>query len=543
MEIRKLQVSESNSLFDAYINDFGKVKDFYQFNYQGNWETIIKKRGDHQSERKKIARIMERQNKGWNAPQQVHENISKLDSQNSLVLITGQQAGVFGGPLYTICKIITTLKLANWLSTQYSDYNFIPCFWMEVDDHDFKEINHIHFFNKNNELRRLELTQESVDELKPIHSRQLHSEISGWKAIIEDEFHATEFMDDILKTFFEAYSEQRSYPDAFARLILKFFGKYGLVVFDPTDPEMKKLGRPLFSKVIGAPFKIQEQLKEKNQSLAELNLPEQIQFQPNQTLLFYTDDKDQRVRIDVDENGDFLLKYNNGYEKLAKSKLMNIIEETPERLSANVALRPLFQDYVLPTVGYIAGPAEVAYFAQIGALYNYFDLNMPVIYPRHRITIIESKIQRLIEKLEIDIADLFHRRSDYLEFFIQQKQNENTFNEIEAVKAEITQKLNQLEKIVEEVDPTLVNAIQKTEQKTRSNIEQVINKITNSLKQNVATEMNQLKRTLLFLFPEDTYQERVINIIYFLIKYGPDFIHNLYEELPVDTKRHHLIYL
>lgn len=549
MEIKELSqtvAAESNqesSLFEAYLNDFDKVRDFYQFNFLSDWEAVIQKRANHKFERKKLADILTAQNKRWNASPQVLENISKLASPDCFVIVTGQQAGVFAGPLYTIYKIITAIKLSEWLKTEHPKNDFVPCFWLEVDDHDFKEINHIRFFTKDNELHRLELTEESGDALKPVYMRQLNAEIAGWKSVLKDQLFQTEFMDGILEKFFTAYSEQNSYADALAALILKLFGESGPVVLNPADPQIKKLGMPMYRKAIEAPERIQEQLERRSAALTQSQLPVQIQFQPQQTLLFYTDDKDQRVRIDSDEKGDFLLKYPDQYEKVERRKLSAIIEEAPEKISPNVALRPLIQDFILPTVCYVAGPAEIAYFAQLSALYDYFEQTMPVIYPRHRMTIVESKIQKSIEKLEIDLNEMFSHRNDFLDHFIRQRQSKESFHDIESIHSEITNKLNQLEKIVAKVDPTLINAIQKTGQKIDTNIDLIMGKITNALKQREAVEMNQLKRALSYLFPQDNYQERVINIIYFLIKYGPDFVKNLHNQLPMDTRPHYLIYL
>jgi bacillithiol biosynthesis cysteine-adding enzyme BshC len=531
------------SLFEDYLSDFNKLKSFYHFNPFSDWDVAIQKRAGHKFERKKLADILAAQNKMWKAPPEVLENISKLTSPNCFAVVTGQQAGIFTGPLYTIYKIITAIKLSEWLSVEYPKYTFVPCFWLEVDDHDFKEINHLRFINKENELHRLELSETPGDELKPVYMRHINTEIEGWKAEINDQLFQTEFMDSVLEKFFDSYSGQLSYADAFATLVLKFFGNLGLVVLNPADPEIKKLGRPIYQKAVESPEKIQEQLKDRNAALTQSHLPAQILFQPEQTLLFYTDEKDQRVRIDFDEKGDFLLKYGDKYRRLEHQKLVNIIGESPERISPNVALRPLIQDSILPTAGYVAGPAEVAYFAQLSALYDYFGQTMPVIYPRHRITIVESKIRKIIEKLGIDFSDLFSHRSDFWEYFIQQKQGKDTFDKIGAIQSNIAAKLNELEKIVAEVDPTLINAIQKTAQRIDSGIEQIMGKIINAMKQGEAIEMNQVKRALLFIFPENNYQERVINIIYFLIKYGPDLISNLYNELPVDTRSHYLIYL
>lgn len=543
MNIKKLLISESNLLFDAYLNDFNKVKNFYPNNFNSDWEAVIQKRQSGKFERKKIAEILTRQNKEWNAPETILENVSKLNSDNTFMVITGQQAGVFSGPLYTIYKILTTIKLSEWLNDQYPDFNFIPCFWMEVDDHDFQEINHIQFFNKNNELQRLEIKEKENDLLKPIYTRLINSDITNWKKAIKDEFHETEFLESSLETFFLSYQPNQQYSDAFAKLIVKLFGKYGLVVVNPTVGEIKKLGRPVFERVLETNDQIHEVFDERNQALAKSELPVQIQLQPNQTLLFYTDKEGKRVRIDSSPDGNFLLKYNDSNKPLSKNELSDIFKDNPEKISPNVALRPLIQDYIFPTVGYIAGPAEVAYFAQISAIYNYFEQIMPVIYPRHRITIIENKINRILEKLKIDLSELFKHKSDFLEFHIQQNQSKTTFSEIESIQNEINQKVDQLEKIISETDPTLINTIQKTGQKINSNIEQIIHKLTNAIEQKEAVEINQVKRTLLHLFPENNFQERVLNIIYLLIKYGPDFINNLFENLPVESKEHYILYL
>lgn len=543
MEITKFAIETGNPIFETYLNDFDKVKGFYYHNFRSDWNSVIQKRKSQKFEREKIVEILAKQNEHWEAPAAVLKNISKLKSNNSFVIITGQQAGVFGGPLYTIYKIITTIKLAAQLSSEHPECSFIPCFWMEVDDHDFQEINHIRFFNKNNELHSLELPENSSDSGKPIYKRQINSEITDWQPLIKDIFHETEFINDVLQMFFAKYQPSSTYSDAFARLILDLFGQYGLIVLNPTAPEFKQLGMKLFEHVIRSSAEIREQLNKRNESLAGMNLPQQVHFQPQQTLFFYIDENDRRIRMDFDDTGNFILKTADGDEKIGRNTLIELAEKNPQLLSPNVALRPLFQDHVLPTVGYVAGPAEVAYFAQISVLYTLLDQPMPIIYPRHRMTIVESKIRRLAEKLEVGLGDLFQQRSAYLDSYIQQKQNENTFTQIESIRSELSRKLQQLEQIVKEADPTLINAIQKTEQRMQSSIEQIAGKITNSMKQKEATQIDQLKRILLFLFPQDNYQEREINILYFLIKYGPDFIKNLYENLPEDSSTHYIVNL
>jgi bacillithiol biosynthesis cysteine-adding enzyme BshC len=543
MEIQPIRIKEASPLFNAYLNNFSRLNQFFEHNYLTGWENAIIERSKHPVQRKKLVSLLEQQNQRWGPPQNVLDNIQKLSSNNCLAVVAGQQVGIFGGPLYTIYKMLTALKLVEDLSKQFSDHLFVPLFWMETEDNDFDEINHIQFFNKENDIRRFEISESNSDTLKPIQYRKISKDVSGWADLFRQEFFETEFLNPVLDQFINCYPIGESYADAFAKLIMKLMGNYGLILLNPADNRFKNLYHPLIKKSLSSSRELNENIDQRNTQLQQSGFSLQIETRENQTFLFYIDQNKERVRIDRNKNEGFLLKYSEGYKNINGGELDKILEEESWRFSPNVVLRPIFQDYVLPTVGYVAGPAETAYFAQLSALYDYFDLPMPVIYPRHRLTVIERKLEKIINRNNISLDELFAFKNDYLETFLMKLNTNSILTDIQSIKSDIEKNLKHLEKLVARFDQTLLNTIQKTDQKMSENFESLISKVLDSLQEKEKIVVNQVERVVQQLFPNNSFQERVINIIYFLIKYGPDFLDNVYQQLPSESDSHLLIRL
>lgn len=543
MEIQPISIKESNQLFSQYLSDFSVLNRFFKHNYLTGWKNAVIERSKHPVQREILVGLLEEQNQMWGAPQDVLENIQKLSSKNCLAVVTGQQVGIFGGPLYTIYKMITTLKLVEELSEKFSDFLFVPLFWMEAEDNDFGEINHIQFFNKENDIRRIEISESSSDNLKPVHLRRISKELSGWNDFFQKEFFKTEFLDPVLQQFFSCYSAGESYVDAFAKLILNLMGDYGLILLNPADHRFKELYRPVIKKSLSSAQELNDKIVQRNILLQQEELPLQIETTENQSFLFFIDGNSKRVRIDFDENNEFLLNYREGYKKINRGEVDKILREESWRFSPNVVLRPIVQDYALPSVGYVAGPAETAYFAQLSAIYEYFDIPMPVVYPRHRLTVIERKLDKTINKNNVSIDELFELKNDYLQTFLRNLNTNSILSDIQSTKSDIRKNLKNLESIVARFDQTLLNTIQKTDKKIGENLEYLISKVLDSLQEKEKIAVNQVERVVQQLFPDNSFQERVVNIIYFLIKYGPDFLDTIYKRLPSESNKHLLIKL
>lgn len=539
MEIQALRIEEKNPLFADYLRYSAKVQDFYPSHFKNDWQSVIDQRSGFETPRNALVEILSAQNKSWDAPEKTLENIKRLSSPKALAVVTGQQAGILGGPLYTFFKTMTVLKLSEKLQKEYPDYNFAPLFWMEVNDSDFKEISAIHYISKENELKQLVAEENPGDVLKPVFARGVDEKIRQWRQTLTGDFFDTEFKEEALNAFFGSYDSQENYADAFARLLLKFFGKQGLIVLNPSDPAISRLAKPLFTEALNSPEKILQSFSERSNALQKTGHAPQITLGDNQTLLFFNDTQSRRVRVDF-EGGQFLLKYPEGYQSVKRDELLKSCAETPERFSPNVALRPLVQDYILPTVAYVAGPAEVAYFAQVESLYRRFKIPMPVIYPRHRLTIAEGKIQKHAEKLNLDYEEILAQKPGFTEEFLRRLADQSLYRSMESAEKLIAEALESLRKSIIEADPTLENTLEKTRQSVEGSFRQLSAKVQRSLEQKNQTGMQQLEKVLLNLLPDNTYQERVLNMVYFCIKYGVGFVDELFAALPEDTGPNYL---
>ncbi len=543
MEIRALQLSEKNPLFADYLENSEKARAFYPYHFRDDWQNALAGRGGFEIPRREMAEILLAQNRRWGASEETLNNIRQLNSPKNLAVVTGQQAGVLGGPLYTFYKTITVLKLAGRLARDFPDHTFVPVFWMEVNDSDFQEIGAVQYLSKENELRRLVLEENPAEAQQPVSVRQVDGQIQQWRQTLEQDFFDTEFKAAALDLFLGCYAPGQGYADAFAGLLLHFFGKYGLILFNPAEATVSALASSLFKQSLTSAPEILNIFTGRQNALESAGYAPQIQSGDRQTLLFFTDERKRRVRIDFDENGGFLLKSPEGYQAIAGEVLLKKCAEAPENFSPNVALRPLMQDSLLPTVAYVAGPAEAAYFAQIEALYRHFQIPMPVIYPRHRLTIAEGKVHKNVQKFNLEYEEILAGRPDFSAEFLRRSAGQGLHQSLQSAGERIRQELAELQQQLAAADPTLVNTLEKTRQSIEDSFGKLGGKITRSLEEKNQVQLRQLEKVLLHLLPESQYQERVLSMLYFCVKYGMDFVDRLLTVLPEDSEQHYLVSL
>ena len=543
MQFQPLKRSETPDIFNDYLHNPEKIRAFYPHHFTGNWAKVIDERSHFTIPRAELVAALRNQHSRWNTGKATLQHIEKLADSNTFAVVTGQQAGVLGGPLYTFFKTMTVINLAKQLQQQFPEKQFVPVFWLEVNDSDFAEIAKTHYLTKENELKTLQLDESPDEADKPIAARKISDAVAKWREIADADFFDTEFKSAALDAFIGSYKSGRGYADAFADLLLTFFGEHGLVLFDPSGSGVCRLAQPLFEKALTNADKILNVANQRNNELSDAGYGTQIHFNPNQTLLFLNDKNARRVRVDIDDSGQFLLKYPDGHRPVAREDLLKTCSDSPQYLSPNVALRPLMQDSLLPTVAYVGGPSEVAYFAQVAALYSHFEIPMPVIFPRHRLTIVEGKIQKQIDKNELDFAEILENRPDFIDTVIRNGAGQQLFNSVESTSKTISDTLNALHSQLEAVDPTLVNSLEKTRDSIEGNFEKLSGKIVRSLEQRNETLVRQLEKIQLNLLPGGNYQERVLSMLYFIVKYGPDFVENLLENLPEDPSPHYIVKL
>lgn len=530
--------------FLDYIYNFDRIKKYYEYDFRSS-EDFIKcielKKQTYMSgknfSRTDICEILSDQNTKFGSSEKTFFNIQLLNELNTFAVVTGQQLGFLSGPLYTVIKALNTIQLSEKLNKQFPANNFVPVFWLESDDHDFLEINNINIISKENELKNImyfEGGTESEKYLKPTGDIILDEFIGEFNNNLEQSFNRTDFSDSLFEAVRNSYKINNNVKSAFAGFLNYLLKDKGLIIIDPSDREIKKFLKPVFEKELKSFPQICERVINTSVELEEKYA---VQVKPKAINLFYIHDGN-RYLLEPRENEIFALK--NSRQKFSKEELLNILESNPERFSWNVITRPICQDYLLPTVAYIGGPSEISYFGQFKDVYKFYNLPMPVIYPRTSVTVIENRIKSFLEKNKLKFEELFAEKDLKSKLLrnISEVSADQIFSDL---KDELTGVFYTYEKELSRIDLNQTESFGKRNKQFLESLESAKEKFINSQTKQNDVLSNQLRKVLMNIYPDNVLQERVLNITYFLNKYGNEFINRLMTEIKIDDFEHQLI--
>jgi len=533
-------VPGTSKLFTDYCANTGEARKYFLGHftdldaYQAHLQ-LLEKRTIFREE---IATILEKQNKAFESGSSTMEAIISFREPNTFAVFTGQQVGLFTGPLYTIYKALTAIQLAEWLADQFPAHNFVPVFWLETEDHDLEEANEAGFLTKSNEymvVQNGEIDPE-VKNLVPVGRIPLSETINDAIGRITEELQQTEFSESVLKTLAETYSEEASYGSAFPALFNRMYPDSGLIFFDPTDNGVKQFLTPVLMREIETFPVTSEEVISRS---AELEEHYHAQVKPRALNLFFQH-KDKRYAVEPSET-DFFLR--GSRRRLQKEELVELAENQPELFSSNVILRPIFQDYLFPTAAYVAGPAEVAYFAQLGPVYDHFQIPMPIIHPRASITLIEKKAMAVIEKYSLPFTSMFSSEDDLLkEILMSSGDNESSASEFQGIKESLDGALEQLYQFALGIDNNMKGPAESTVNNIRRSLTQFETKFFSMQKEQDQVTRRQVSKLLTHLCPKGKPQERMVNILTFYAKYGPGLLKKL-EDISAPFPAEHRILL
>jgi len=538
MSIKYSEIPTNPQLFIDYVENFEKVKEFYPTNFRNN-EDLIKNLENFNKDlehREKLVQILKKQYADEKISEKTKQNIEDLLSENTFAIVTGQQLGILLGPLYTIYKIITSIKLADQLNEVYPELKFVPIFWLEGDDHDFNEVNWIKILDNENSLTKI-VYQDGLDaetNRGPMGNYQFDLTIENFIEKISSSLRETEFKSDVINLIKKFYYPGASFKSGFVGLLKMFFDKYGLIIFDPQDIEVKDWLKDIFRKDIESYQFISEELILRSARLEE-NYHAQVKIKPIN--LFYLEDGG-RYLIEPAGN-DFRLKGKR--KKFTKEQLVAEIASNPEKFSPNVILRPVCQDFIFPTAYYVAGPSEICYHAQIYPYYAIHNLTPPILFPRSSATLIEAKVQNILNKYELKLQDFFNDL-ETLATNITDKNSEIVVqNVFEEIFREIEEPFNKLKENLIKIDPTLEDVIKNAQNRISQTLGVVKEKALVAQKKKNEIIFRQIYKTSNILFPDENLQEREINFIYFANKYSLNFIDFVFENLNINLFEHQLI--
>jgi len=516
-----------------YCHTFDQLEPFYAGapTAESTWKQVLAARQDRTIS-PDIANVVLRQLTARNAPTAAITAAERLRTPGTITIITGQQAGLFGGPLFTLLKALTCLKLAHAIARDHR-VTVVPVFWVDAEDHDLDEIRTCHVLDRNLDPHSvtLEVTARAGAAASTV---RLDATIAETIAQLRDLLPETEFTADVMDSLEKTYSEGAGLVEAFARWIDMLLGNHGLVVFDASDPTAKPIVRNVFAQELKTPGITSRLAASAGADLVAHGYHAQVEPQPNTVALFQLDGTRQPIRC---EAGGF----SAGVQKFSSTALLDKVESDPSHFSPNVLLRPIVQDVLFPTVSYVAGPNELAYLGQLRDVYEHFDVPMPVIYPRASVTLVDRSTIRFLRRHNLSFEDLQPRDDATLNSLIESLLPEAVERAVTDTNRAIEDQLSALQTAVPAIDPTLTGAVESTRGRMERDLRNLHSKIIQAAKRRDATLRRQFHRARAQSFPDGEPQERRIGFVYFLNHYGPALIERLMTELPLNPGHHSLL--
>ncbi len=530
-----------SGLFFDYLYDLPRVRSFYPADYRdyAGYATVMQAVDRKGVDRKTLVDVLTAQNTAFGASPRTLENIALLGKPNAYAVVTGQQVSLFGGPLYTVFKTITAIKLAARLKEAHPRAEFVPVFWIEGEDHDFAEMNHTGILDAENKLVRIEyLPGGMIPErnLGAIGELAFDDSLNGTMERLSSTLQKTEFTGKVLENLRRWYAPGQTFNQAFAGWMAQLFRETGLVFLSPNDLRLKQRLSPLFTREI-AEFPAISQIVI-GQS-AELEKEYHAQVKPKSVNLFMFH-KGGRYLIEPRET-DFSLKGTRHF--IPKEEMLRIAQEHPELLSANVILRPIAQDTLLPTVAYVAGPSEVAYHAQIGPVYRHLGIPQPVIYPRASASFVEERLHRAMDKYELQLEEFFGDISRITAKVVEQISEVKLDVIFGNASTHVRDAMNELKFGLNEIDPTLLGSLENSVGKIDTTIAVLKEKALAAQKRRNETAVRQIEKAANGLLPNASLQEREISLLHYLNKYGPDVLQWTMERLDIAGFKHQILTL
>jgi bacillithiol synthase len=542
MFINFSDIPAHQNLFLDFIEEFENVERFYGKNFRIVDDYILhfqKLESSNRPDRTELAQIVSNQYLDKKHSKLTQQNISLLAQPKTIAIVTGQQLGIFGGPLYTFYKTITAIKLSTYLKDIYTEYNFVPIFWLEGDDHDFNEVRNISLLNSENALFNLKYDDGLEEEINrgSVGQIKFNSNLNQLYEVLSNSLRETEYKASLIDFLKTIYYPGKTFLESFHELLINLFDEHGLVVFNPLDREVKKMLVPVFRKAI---TDYPDHSIELVQRSAELEEVYHAQVKVKAINMFYIEEK-ERLLIEPTDSGEYRLKGKR--KKFTKEEILNQIDLNPEKFSPNVLLRPICQDYLLPTGFYIGGPGEISYFAQVNPLYNFFEIEEPFIYPRASATIVEQGVNQVLQKHKLTISEIFAEENELIQNLVNSSSDFNLEKLFAESSSEISQTFQKLADNISQIDKSLGELSEKSRQKVEQTLEYLKNKASEAEKRKYDTSIRQLTKVRNIIFPNNNIQEREINFIYFVNKYGMDILKWLFNELSINRFEHQVLEL
>jgi len=526
------QVPHTTRLFLDFIERTPSVQPFYRRSPMFlEWAQDEARLIQYPPERRAhIAEVLDRQNRIFGSSQKTLENIAAFRS-GALALVTGQQVGLFGGPVFSLYKALSAVQTTA--EARKLGIQCVPVFWLATEDHDLEEVNQVKLPGAEGQLEMLTSAAHDGQDA-PVASFHFGGDIDQLTA------RAKQLLGDseISNWISDCYRPEESFGTAFAKLFARIFADFGVILLDASDPELDAIAAPLYQDVIGRAPELNSALLERDRELQAADYHQQVRITKATTPLFLIR-QGSRIPVHLKSEHEFVV----GEERVPKTEIIELAETAPASFSPNVLLRPVLQDYLLPTLAYVGGAAEVAYFAQLGVLYEKLLGRVTPILPRFSATLIEPKPKTLLEKYQLDFPDLFQGVEALHEKLGAQLLDPKLQSSFDQAGTALERSMAAVCEALEQLDKTLIDSAKNAEAKMLHQLSTLRSRAGRAeLRQSeVAERHSRLLSNA--LYPNKTLQERELAGAYFLAKHGTGFLQSILDLVNPACVDHQLVRL
>ncbi len=487
-------------------------------------------------QREKLASILERQNREFHASEKTLQAAARIRESSAVCVFSGQQAGLFGGPLLVVFKALGIVKAARDYEKQLNR-PVIPIFWIAGDDHDFEEVNHTFLLDRKSQVVKIgyetpPLLELPTAEIPFSDVPQLHQA----KELLKETLGQTDFTPELYDLLEHAYTAEDSFVTAFGKLMAGLTKNLGLVLFNPCDKEVKELATPLFEDIIRRQEEMHKIVSSRNGNILDSGYHIQVEKKENSSYLFYN--REGRTAL-LQDDGNFKV----GDCSYGREELLDCLKSHPERFSPDVMTRPIFQSYLFPVLSQKGGSSEIAYLAQINPLFEIFGLVPPVYVARPTATIVESRFEKLLLEHEIDFVELTGDIEQVINRVMARSFPEGLEKRFNSLRVNVRERFGEFSNESLKFDMSLEKFAEQIMGRIDFNLNAFEGKVFSSHKKQLSDTRERIYRLWNALYTNRGLQERSLNITYFISRYGFGFVDFLYEALEADEKSHQLIYL
>jgi bacillithiol biosynthesis cysteine-adding enzyme BshC len=527
------QIPHTTRLFLDYLSFDPAVRDFYPRSPLFS-EWVKDEAGRVQYDdirRRKVSDVLERQNRVFGSGAKTFANIERL-KRGAVAAVTGQQVGLFGGPLFSVFKALSAVKLAEEATAAGVDC--VPIFWLATEDHDLAEVNHVSFASETGALERLTIASHGIEDA-PVGSIGLGPEI---EPVVERAV-ALLGETEVATWLRESYRVGETMGSAFGHLMALLFADWGVILLDQSDTAFHDLAKPILRQVLERSAELDDALLARGKALDAAGYHQQVKVTAASTLLFEIRNGTRTaIRRKSDATGG---EFTIGDSRSVTRELLDRVEANPEGFSPNALLRPVLQDYLLPTLVYTGGPAEVAYFAQAAVVYKELLGRVTPILPRFSATLVDPKAQRLLERYQLSMPDMFAGPEKLRQALATCTLPSDLQGRFAEAKAALEKSLSSIRESLARLDSTLVDAASNAEEKMKYQLTQLEARAARAEVQRNEVITRHADSLNGAVYPNKELQEREIGGVSFLARNGVTLLQSLYDAVRTDCHDHQVI--